>query len=292
MSWWRFWHKDDEDPAGTPEPAARPTQSPTPRPQRRAGETPDPTRARRLSELQRRRQDALYDVEQGELALAPDNPWTARIALLTDTLATVETDRRALADLPPVPAFPLLPTPIRELRADVVGPGGAEDGHVTVAFRIGDERFRFREAPDWDQRGGPTVRGDLRLEEGDPAVLLPAETPPDRRAALAEHLADSLYVFATDLRDRALSGAALPEAPTLADLAQPCPECGGWRDWRGRCPECARRDLRRQALRAEARRIEGERTAAAEERHRLADRLPIARRRLAQIDAEIAALGG
>jgi hypothetical protein len=236
-----------------------------------------------LAELERRRRDAQFDVEQSEAALAPENPWQVRIDLLTDALATIETDRRALDAQPPAPTFPLPPTPIADLCA-------TDDEPAEVAFAIGDCRFLFREATDWDQRGGPTVRGDLQRVDGDPAHLVPAETPSDRQDALARHLTDSLDVFATAMRDHALAGEALPTSPTLADLAQPCPDCGGWRDWNGRCPECAWRELRRQSLRSEAARLERERTAEAEELHRLTERLPIARRRLTQIDVEIAAL--
>jgi hypothetical protein len=109
---------------------------------------------------------------------------------------------------------------------------------------------------------------------------------------LVEHLAASLFVFATDLRDRALNGQPLPTAPTLADLARPCDACGGWQDWHGTCPECQRRAWQRQHLDAEEERLRREREREEDERARLADRLPIARRRLAEVDAEIAALGG
>lgn len=293
MSWWRFWQKDEPDHPNATAPTASPA---APQPDsfgtRRPEPTSDPARERRLTELRRRQEDARFDVERAELALAPDNPWTERIALLSETLASVDADRRAIDDLPPAPTFSLPPTPIRDLRASGNEP-------IEVSFAIGDQRFVFREETDWDQRGGPTVRGDLRPQAGDPAALLPSgvgpgppETPPDRRDALATHLADSLFVFAADLRDRALSGEPLPTAPTLTDLATSCPICGGWQDWRGRCPECARRDLRRRSLRSEADRLEAERSAASEERHRWADRLPVARRRLAQIEVDIASVGG
>jgi hypothetical protein len=109
---------------------------------------------------------------------------------------------------------------------------------------------------------------------------------------LSRHLADSVFVFATDLRDRALAGEPLPTAPTLADLAQPCPDCGGWRDWHGRCSTCTQRAFERQQLHAEAERLRREQAKEEEERHKWAERLPFARRRLADIDAELATLGG
>lgn len=243
----------------------------------------DATRERRRSELFRRREAVLFDIEQGELALRPENPWRERIELLGDALATVDADREALASRPAAPTFPLPPLSITGIEATA-------GDQVSVRFVIGGERFAFAEEVDWDQRGGAVVRGDLRQQEGDPSRLLPPETPSGLRDALADHLAASLTVFAVDLRDRALAGETLPDAPTLADLARPCPECGGWRDWHGRCLACARRELERQSLLAEASRLEAERRREEEERHRWADRLPIARRRLADIDADLAAL--
>jgi hypothetical protein len=262
MSWWQFWRKDTTAPTQAAEPAAD----------------------RRLAALQRRRADALFDVEQAELAEAAENPWSERIALLTEALATIETDRRALDALPPTPSYPLPPTPIEQVVA-------YDDTGVVVRFSIDREAFEYREETDWNERGGPTVRGDLRRQAGDPAALVPSDVPADLRDALIAHLDGSLDVFAVDVRDRTLAGEPPPEGATLADLAQPCPDCGGWRDWHGRCAECARRELRRRELRGEAERIERERAAEADERHRLIERLPIARRRLAAIDGEIAALG-
>ncbi|MEA2581969.1 MAG: hypothetical protein QOF33_54, partial [Thermomicrobiales bacterium] len=63
-------------------------------------------------------------------------------------------------------------------------------------------------------------------------------------------------------------------------------------DWHGTCPECQRRAWQRQHLDAEEERLRREREREEDERARLADRLPIARRRLAEVDAKIAALGG
>jgi hypothetical protein len=84
----------------------------------------------------------------------------------------------------------------------------------------------------------------------------------------------------------------LPPPATLADLARPCDECGGWHDWHGTCAECQRRAWRRQELDVEEERLRTERAREDEERARLADRFPTARRRLAEVDAEIASLGG
>ncbi len=259
---------------------------PQPRPAatRPSGPPDKAARERRRRELLRRRDAILFDIEQGELALRPENPWQERIDLLGDALGTIDADREALARRRPEPTFPLPPIPI----TDIATTSGDE---ATVRFAIGGEPFAFAEEVDWDERGGAVVRGDLRHQVGDTARLVPDETPCDLRKALAHHLAGSVTVFATDLRDRAIAGEPLPAAPTLADLARPCPKCGGWSDWHGRCPACTRRDLERQALNAEAARLEAERSREAEERHRWAERLPIAHRRLADIEADLAALG-
>ena len=91
------------------------------------------------------------------------------------------------------------------------------------------------------------------------AALVPRQIPDERRGELERHLSESASVFALDLRDRALDGESLPERPTLADLARPCPVCGDWLDWRGHCDTCATRAYRRQTLRAEAGRLVQER---------------------------------
>ena len=81
-----------------------------------------------------------------------------------------------------------------------------------------------------------------------------------------------------------------PERPTLADLARPCPVCGDWLDWRGHCDTCATRAYRRQTLRAEAARLAQERDDEEEDRHKWSERFPVARKRLADLDADIARL--
>ena len=99
-------------------------------------------------------------------------------------------------------------------------------------------------------------------------------------------------MFASDLRDRTLDGEPVPAAATLADLARPCPQCGGWTDWRGTCQACASRAAAAASLKREERRLLDERAAEAEEQHRVAERLPLARRRLRDLDAQIAARTG
>ena len=285
MPTWRFWERERKEPAAAPEAAAAPAPGlrlPPPRDRAPAG---DPASRDKLAALRRRREGMRYDLERAEAAHRPDNPWRERIGLLDESLGTVETDLARLEAIRPLPGFPLPAVPIEDVAVTTAEP-------VTISFRIGPQRFLFSEETDWDQRGGPVVRGDLRQREGDAAAIVPAGTPPDRRDALAAHLVESAIVFATNLRDRAVDGEPpLPPErprPTLADLAEPCPICGGWREWGGTCETCAARAYQTQLLNAEAVRLATEREAEEEDRHKWAERLPVARRRMADTEAEIA----
>ena len=280
MAWKRFFGKTQDppppDPPAAPQPDAKGIV-------RRHPPAADPALQGKLDAARQRRDMAAYDLERAVAARQPENPWRERMALLDRSLATIEDDLRALDATPPLPVFPLPPTPITDIDVRLEEP-------VSVAFAIGPERFRWEEEIDWDQRGGPVVRGQVQQRAGNAAALVPSGVPEGRREALERHLAESAAVFALDLRDRALEGEPLPERPTLADLARPCPLCGDWLDWRGHCDTCARRAYRRQTLRAEAVRIAQERDDEEEDRHKWAERLPVARRRLADLDAEIANL--
>lgn len=278
---WRFWEK--RQPTPEPEPPAPPQTLRPPRWQ--TPPLPDPAQQQKLDHVRRRREMIAYDLERAESAHLPDNPWQERIALLDESLATVEADLAALERLPPDPSFPLPATPITDITA-------TSDEPASVRFQIGPEQFHFEEETDWDQRGGPVVRGELRRRSGDVSTLIPPNAPEELRPALTAHLTDSVTAFATDLRDRALDNEPLPTAPTLADLARPDPRHGGWLDWRGASAAGAQRAWRRQQLQAEAQRLLAEREEEIEDRAKWAERLPVARRRLADVDAEIAALTG
>ncbi|MDQ3539666.1 MAG: hypothetical protein M3440_03180 [Chloroflexota bacterium] len=301
MPWNQFWKRSDlkreeerreETPLRASTPGAAESRGMPPhlasafaerkrRPE--SGGSPDEERKRRLDALKKRRNTILYDVRQGEQAQAENNPWQNRIALLTEALTTVSDDLKRLAAAPKSPYHPLPPTPIN---IDQVEGGDA----VVVVLRVGDERFEYAEELDWAERGHQIARTDLVRRSGDPARLLPDDTPAELRSALKRHLTNSLFVLATDLRERLLDGEPLPEQITLADLAGPCPECGGWTDWRGTCQACAQRAAAAAELKREEVRLLDERAAEAEERHRLVDRLGIARRRLHDVEIEIAAL--
>jgi hypothetical protein len=96
-------------------------------------------------------------------------------------------------------------------------------------------------------------------------------------------------MLAESLRDGAIDGTP-PPALTLADLATPCPDCGGWRDLKGRCPACQDREWRANALRADTERLIKERNDQIEEMQRLRERLPVLRRQLQDAEEELAKL--
>jgi hypothetical protein len=243
------------------------------------------TADQRLATMQQQRLAMLYDIEQGELAASDENPWQHRIELLTEALGTVQDDLRAVAEAAPSPWHPLPATPVTDIDIAII-----EDDIATIAYTVDGQRFTYAEERDWAERGHQLARPELEQTNGDPAALVPADTPAALREPLAQHLRESLYVFAADLRDLTLDGEPLPQQPTLADMGKPCPACGGWTDWRGRCEACTIRKARQQELKREEARLLSERAQEAEERHRLVERLPISRRRLADLDAEIAAL--
>src|SRR5687768_13983628 len=103
MPSWRFWDKRprEETPQAVvdlPRTATHGGPPPAPRPPLPELPATDDARQRRKAQLERRRDLILFDVEQGELALSPENPWQERIELLTESLATVDQDRTALSN--------------------------------------------------------------------------------------------------------------------------------------------------------------------------------------------------
>jgi hypothetical protein len=292
MVWRRIFQPDDEPEKpedGGEQQASEPQRAVPPHIAERLNIQPRRTGSavdlrRRLARLKNQHEQTLYDIAQGELALDDDNPWKQRVALLTETLETVEADRERAERAEPEPYWPVPPTPIRDIAVAI------ENDVATVSYSVGEERFRYEEPLDWAERGHQIARTELERVVGDPAAAIPADVPADRRGALLAHLDHSLFVFATVLRDAQLDEEPLPTGVTLADLAKPCPDCGGWMDYRGRCQACARRKMRLQDLFQERGRLLNERAAEIEEQHRTAERLPLARRRLKDIEAEIAAL--
>ncbi|MGI8483805.1 MAG: hypothetical protein ACR2OU_06040 [Thermomicrobiales bacterium] len=239
--------------------------------------------ALRLARMKKQRIASIFDVDQGELAAAEDNPWTNRIGLLTDAMDMVHEDQERMRTAPRSPYFAVPATPIEHLEASMQQP-------FEVTFTVGPEAFSYQEELDWAERGHQMALPELLRRAGSAGPLVPDDTPPDLRDALHAHLSHSLDVFASDMRDRRLDQEPLPIDPTLADFAKPCQTCGGWTDWKGRCADCAVRAAEEMRLRLEERRLLDERAREAEERHRLTERLPMARRRLADLEAEMDAL--
>ncbi len=242
---------------------------------------------RKLAGLRRRRVAILFDIEQGELAASPDNPWTQRIALLGEAMTNVGDDLVEASKVEPGPNHPVPATPI------AIGAIGAIDSGdaASVAFSIGANPFLYSEDPDWAERGHQIARSELVRRSGEVDALVPGETPEELRGPLCAHLGDSLFVMASDLRDRVLDGEPLPPSPSLADHAAPCPVCGGWTDWRGTCQACARRNAELAALKREETRLLDERIRESDERRRLVEGLPLARKRLRDVEANLARLG-
>ena len=239
----------------------------------------------RTDELRRRRDALLYEIERGEDARQPDNPWAARIALLTESLDTIATDRAALDHEPAAPTWPVPSLPVRDIDVQTAEP-------LSVRFTVGAETFRFAEQQDWDNRGGIVVRGDLEPTSGTVGAVMPEELPPDIRQAFTASVAAALLAFAVRLRDDALAGEAHHSVNILRDIVTDDDEAGGWRDLHGANPVRLDRAYRRQQLRAQEDRLIADRNAERDEQRTLTDRLPVARRRLEQVEADLARLGG
>ena len=293
MPWHQFWKRDKDtaEPEATPEPEAKPATGTALPPhmqqiveerRRPAGQGDGRVR---LARLERERMAAMFDIDQGELASSPDNPWQQRIGLLTDAMATVQEDIARERVVVPSPFAPLPPTPVTGITVKAESP-------AEVRFAVGDEGFLYAEEQDWADRSRQVMQGELRHRSGSVEAVVPVDIDASLRPALVDHLDESLFVFASDLRDRMLDQEALPDGVTLDQMAPPCPKCGGWMDWRGRCQACRARDAALQALRREENRLLSERAREAEEQHRLKERLPLARRKLNDIETEIAQLQG
>lgn len=237
----------------------------------------------RRAALERRRLAIQFDIDQGELAQDPENPWTHRIALLTEALANVESEIQAARIIQPQPYVALPSSAIEDVAVSDVEP-------YEVSFRIGAERFRWQEKLDWIERGGILAQPVLEQIGGNAVATIPESVSGELQADLQAHLSDSLNAYATMLRDARLNDEALPEIATFDQLLPPCPICGGWMDVKGHCNACAARKVHEQDLFHERQHLMKERSAEAEERHRLAERLPLARKRMADLERELASL--
>jgi len=247
-----------------------------------AGDDPA-TLERRRKRLERRIADLRYDLELAESATREPNRWSERAAELTEAIDQARRDAEAvLVPTDPQPGLPLPPLPVTVEWLTL-------DEPAEVVFRVGDERFRYSEEIDWAERGHQKAEAVLQRTEGEVEALLPADLPTERRPELREHLAHGLGTLAALLREEGMTAEAASRL-TLADLAQPCPVCGGWQDLRGRCPACQERTWAAAGLRADAARLLKERNDQLAEGRRWAERGPVLRRQLADAEAELVRL--
>lgn len=242
-----------------------------------AGLPADPAEAARVQRLRRRREQLQNEVQAALDASNETNRWRSEIALIDQAIAEISTD----LDIVPVrngpTGFAVEPVPIALTGFD-------EQPVIRLTFRIGLEAFLLAEDLDWAERGFQLARSDLHIENGDFANLV-------SDPALVKHLQGSLLVYGTDVRERLIEGMDVPAA-SLADLARPSDEFGGWLDWAGHSSFAQERELRMQGMRAEITRLENERATLIAEEARTAESLPFAQRRLAEVDAELASLTG
>ncbi|MCA9833642.1 MAG: hypothetical protein KC435_06845 [Thermomicrobiales bacterium] len=250
---------------------------------KRARSIDDPQAAEesRKKALERRKLAIQFDIDQGELAQEQDNPWTHRIALLTEALANVEADLAAARKIEPQPYLALPAVPITDVYVSETEP-------YEVSFAIGPEHFRWQERLDWIERGGILAQPVLEQLSGSVRPFIPQDYA--HSDELRARLTDAVSTYTTALRDARLNDESLPEIATLTALLPPCPVCGGWMDFKGHCNACATRKVHEHELFQERQHLMSERAAEAEERHRLAERLPLARKRMADLDREISGL--
>lgn len=242
---------------------------------RRADPNDPATRERRRRRLERRVKDLRYDISVAESAQTNDNRWNTRIGELDQAIEQAREDLNVVTEPPggrtPV-TLPARPVEIVSIKGEAPS---------DIRFTIGGVPFHYGEEIEWGERGDQPQKAKLALQrfEGDIEALIPAETPDDRREELREHLAHSVGALAVRLRDDALEGKQLPSL-TLADLASPCPKCNSWRDFKGRCLDCQRREWRARELHEEVERLLDERNEQMDEAQKWREALPVLRRQL------------
>ncbi len=254
------------------------------------------TRYRRRNRLERRIKDLRFDIAKAETALEEQNRWSERVAEINHAIEQGKADAaEILKPSNPQPPVSLEPLPIT---IDLVEPGrnvmttfivGEEQDPgdpADIRFTIGTVSFRYTDEIDWSERGHNRSEAELRRVAGDINELIPDDLPESRRNLLHDHLAHSLSTYAETLQTNAFDGLAQPEL-TLADMAQPCPVCGEWQDWKGRCPSCQRRKWEAAQIQDEIDRLYDERNQQLEEAQSWRDRLPILRRQLEEAQKEL-----
>jgi len=288
MPWWDILKRKSADQPEAPDLPVPPPRRELPMVQsavsRPKADPNDPAvRERRRARLERRIRDLRYDIGQAELAQTDNNRWTERIDGINEAIDQARRDIEIVMTVPPgwVPhPLPAWPVVIEEVQPHEP---------AEIRLRVGEVSFIYSEALDWAERGHQKAPPELRRTEGEIERLMPESIPADRRDELRDHLAHGLATLVTQIREDALDGKLTP-ALTLSDLASPCPECGGWRDLKGRCPACQEREWRADHLRDEVDRLIKERNDHLEELAKFRERLPLLRRQLADSEAELATL--
>jgi len=268
VRWWRRGRTEPEPEQPTPE------QDSAERPVVREAER------RRLARLVQRREELLYDLAQSEQALQPENRWTERLRELEAAIAELEKQVAALEGV----SLAAIPSPLPALPVDVTVELDREPVSVTV--EIAGVRLRWVEEIDWAERGHQVAPARLRQTEGEVIAVLRAAGYPSPPPLLIETLAASLDLVAADAVEAARRRQVWTRI-TLAELARPCEGCGGWRDVRGRCATCTAREWQRQQLLLERNRLRQERDEVFRDWQRARDRLPVIRRQLAEVEADI-----
>lgn len=277
----RFWKRK---PAETPEPESPVIKRFNVQPRTDVGTQglpDDPDLAARVAATRRRRETLVNELRTAQSASDDDNRWKSEVTFIDQALGEIAGDLALIEVRIGVPGEALPAVPISGIAVTL-------EPVVSVQFDIGDEAFCYAEPIDWAERGTQLARSELNLESGDPSKLIP-EHLNRVRAELVDHLQQSLFVFASDLRDRAIAGETMP-APTLLDLALPDATFGGWMDWSGHSPVEHKVAVERAHHVRELARLEDERAALLRDEARVAENLPFVNRRLAELDKELQAL--
>jgi hypothetical protein len=242
----------------------------------------DPDNAAKLVQLRRRRELLQNELNASQSAADPENRWQAEVRLIDQAIEEVRSDRDASGADAVRPGSVLPDIPVTDVDVSL-------EPVPTVRFRIGAEPFVYQEEIDWAERGFQLARSELHLEGGSVAAVIPPSISGDEATALTEHLTGSLFAFATDQRDRQMNGESLSPA-TLADLAKPDEQHGGWLDWAGKSPIEATKQVERLRFDEEIERLRLERDALLAEEARLAEQLPFVKRRMQDVETAIAAV--
>lgn len=287
MPGWKFWEKEQvaaKIPAAS-QPAGR--FNVRPRTDLVGGALPsDQGVVAKVSALRRRRDAVLFDVEQAALAGEALNPWLERVATIEEAARAVEADLARLSRPDAAPAGMPMPSDAVTIAEVAVEPS------PRVVVQVGDVELVYVEDLDWAERGFQLARTELHLESGDVSAVVPGSIVGEERAELVEVIRNSLFLLATEARDQMISGQPNPAPRTLGELAAPDGEFGGWVDLHGGSPRRREHAIRVGELTAELERLRTERERELEEMARWRERLPVAQRRLRDVDEQIAAALG